>query len=394
MHNILEKEINLLLPKMPRIQKCGIITILVSSFIGLAHKGISSFLQNRRDKAVHKAITAMDNKADIQCNRLIHLKNSMLMYGVYNAETLEKLIQTVRNIHNTTTLHERLFVGQCNPSVFKTLYVHSLGLHHYSINSLLYLRTIQDKYIDLCRELISQLWTYTSAIRILAKRCLPNTLITPKKLKEILQEVRKTLWITNPNYDLVIDRLHLYYYMPLTTFGNDKDRNLIIQFPIFVQPYIQQPLVLYQLETVPDPILDQNDKAQSCTLLQPRKPYITLNSETYIALRQQELRTCKRMGYEFDCKKLVVVKHKTSYSCESAIYLNLDTDIIKENCDFKFYYNKTDIIPTVLDGGNEIILANWPNNKHILCNINNNIPLKILSHPYVLVNRSVLCIAV
>ena len=56
-----------------------------------------------------------------------------------------------------------------------------------------------------------------------------------------------------------------------------------------------------------------------------------------------------------------------------------------------FYYNKTDITPTVLDGGNEIILANWPTDKHIICLINNDIPIEIPSHPYVLVNRSVLC---
>ena len=50
-----------------------------------------------------------------------------------------------------------------------------------------------------------------------------------------------------------------------------------------------------------------------------------------------------------------------------------------------------DIIPTVLDGGPEIILANWPNDKHIMCTTNNDIPVKIPSHPYVLVNRSALC---
>ena len=33
----------------------------------------------------------------------------------------------------------------------------------------------------------------------------------------------------------------------------------------------------------------------------------------------------------------------------------------------------------------------WPNDKHIICNINNDIPVKIPSHPYVLVNRCVLC---
>ena len=45
----------------------------------------------------------------------------------------------------------------------------------------------------------------------------------------------------------------------------------------------------------------------------------------------------------------------------------------------------------VLDEGYEIILANWPNDKHIICTINNDIPIEILSHPYVLVNRSILC---
>ena len=65
-------------------------------------------------------------------------------------------------------------------------------------------------------------------------------------------------------------------------------------------------------------------------------------------------------------------------------------DIIRNNCNFDFYFNNTELTPTVLDAGDEIILANWPN-EHIICNINNNIPVKIPSHPYVLVNRSILC---
>ena len=53
--------------------------------------------------------------------------------------------------------------------------------------------------------------------------------------------------------------------------------------------------------------------------------------------------------------------------------------------------SQTDITPTVLDGADEIVLANWLNDKHIICNSNNDIPVKILSHPYILVVRSVLC---
>ena len=179
--------------------------------------------------------------------------------------------------------------------------------------------------------------------------------------------------------------------MQLVTFCIDRDTNLIIQFPVFIQSYTQQPLVLYQLETVLVPIIDQNTQVDSYTQVEAEKPYIALNSESYISLQQPELRTCKRIGYEFYCKELFVVKHKFRYSCESAIYFNLNAETIKENCNFKCFFNKTDIIPTVLDDGNEIILANWQNDMHIIYNINNDIPVRIPSHLYVLINRSVLC---
>ena len=112
--------------------------------------------------------------------------------------------------------------------------------------------------------------------------------------------------------------------MQLVTFGINKDKNVIIQLPVFIQPYTQ-PLILYQyqLETVPVPIIDQNTQVQSHMQLQVKKPYIALDSETYISIRQQELRTCKGISYEFYCEELFVVKHKSRYSCEHVIYFNL-----------------------------------------------------------------------
>ena len=135
----------------------------------------------------------MNDKANIKHNKLMKLDNLMLKYGIYNAKTLEKLIKTVHENHNITSSHERLFAGEHSPSTFRTLYAHPLGSQHYSTNSLLYLRIIWDKYVILYRELATQLHTYVSAIRVLAKGYLPNTLITLGKLQEILIEVKKTL---------------------------------------------------------------------------------------------------------------------------------------------------------------------------------------------------------
>ena len=158
-----------------------------------------------------------------------------------------------------------------------------------------------------------------------------------------------------------------------------------------MQPYTQKPLTLYQIETIPLPILDMNEKADSYTWIRIDKPYIALNLDTYISIRMEELRTCKKIGYEYYCEELFVVKSKTKYSCASALYFQLDKQTIKENCVFNYYYNKTDVKPSILDGGYEIVLANWPSFKRIVCSTHNNIPIEIPSYPCVLLNRTVLC---
>ena len=92
-------------------------------------------------------------------------------------------------------------------------------------------------------------------------------------------------------------------------------------FPIYVQPYTQQPFSLYQLEAVQVPIVDKNTKADSYTQLQIKKSYLILNMETYIHVRQQELATCKRIGYEFFCEEHFVVRHKSTQLQKHNIFL-------------------------------------------------------------------------
>ena len=41
------------------------LTTLVSTFIGLAYEGISSFLHHKHNNALHKAVNVMNDKANI-----------------------------------------------------------------------------------------------------------------------------------------------------------------------------------------------------------------------------------------------------------------------------------------------------------------------------------------
>ena len=100
----------------------------------------------------------MSISMDAQRNKLIHLENTLVMYGIYNAETLEKLVKMVEVIHSRQSLIKSLFAGQSVPAY--EAYSQMLGtcsIQHYMINSMQYLHTIEDKYIEIYNEFISQL---------------------------------------------------------------------------------------------------------------------------------------------------------------------------------------------------------------------------------------------
>ena len=86
-----------------------------------------------------------------------------------------------------------------------------------------------------------------------------------------------------------------------------------------------------------------------------------------------------------------MVKSKPKFSCARAVHFNLDHEI-KQNCNFDYDFNKTDITPSMLDDGQNIILANCPSYERLICTYNNNISVNIPSHPYVLLDRNILYI--
>ena len=43
-------------------------------------------------------MTVIEKKTDLQKNHIHHLEDTMIMYGVYNSDTLTSLIRTVQNM--------------------------------------------------------------------------------------------------------------------------------------------------------------------------------------------------------------------------------------------------------------------------------------------------------
>ena len=82
----------------------------------------------------------MSISMDVQRNKLMHLENTLVMYGIYNAETLEKLVKMVQVIHSRQSLIEGLFAGQSAAAYEAYSQMHGqCGIQHYMLLILCYI---------------------------------------------------------------------------------------------------------------------------------------------------------------------------------------------------------------------------------------------------------------
>ena len=183
-----KNDIGKILPTFPtdRRHKRGailasILRNVASSAIGLAYEGISGFLHHKRHKALHKAVAVMDKKTNIQHNRIHHLEDTMIMYGIYNSNTLTDLTDTVHGMQNFTTWNEKTFAGILHD--WMELYSQDKSICNYVINSVLFLTTVREKYVKMYERFIEELKLYSKAMSFI-KRVSTHFSITTIKIRQ------------------------------------------------------------------------------------------------------------------------------------------------------------------------------------------------------------------
>ena len=180
--------------------------------------------------------------------------------------------------------------------------------------------------------------------------------------------------------------------MELVTFSvNRITRSLIVTFPVFIKDFKQPPLSLFEIETVPVHIPDKNRQADSYSQVRIHKSYIAAGMDYYIQIRMIEMLMCKSIGYIYYCEELFVVKHKSKHSCASAIFYELGPQQVIKKCRFDYMYNAT-VPPVILDGGRDVLLANFHGPRSLQCtSINGGLATPAPEYTHAVVNREFLC---
>ena len=378
---LLGVELDAILPQLTTVRKkrgLAAFIPLISSLGMVAFEKLSAYLQRKRHKAMNKSLKAMHKKQALMENLVRQHEKDFIMYGQYNIENLEKLAGT---FHTLQTNFEDWGARLQKVQRLDLLFSHEV---------MMYLRMMEEKHGSIYRELITSLKDFHKAIAVLSRGYLPSEIFSPSRLRNITNTVHQMLIRDHPGYQLALSDLSDYYDMKMVTFGVSNERELVITFPVLIKQAHIKPLDLYDFETIPVPVKDRNPDLNTYTRITPVKPYLAVSQAHYIELKTEELRMCKTIHFKYYCEEIFLVKHKSKYSCASALFFDLDMKTIMANCAIEALYNAT-VTPSILDGGHQLVLANLEEDKRLICRDNDDFAVPLPSQTYVMVNRSLLC---
>ena len=361
----------------------------IGALATMAVESISHHIQKKRNKAIAKAMTHMAQNIKMNNHEVHMLQRDFLLYGDYNLNSTEQILKVLQSVDGRTSLLE--YWLNTSDSHWTNSYTNHLnGVAIYNHQMQLYIDAYKQRFIHIQEKLLEELKLLLHSISTLARGYLPVQLFPPSRIAQLSAHAVQMIQKTHPDYVLAFNHVTDYYDMPLITFGRDDKDRLVVCFPIFLKEFHRTPLTLYQIETVKVPINDLNTKADSYTQIQVSKPYLATNQEHYIQLMLPELRMCKSIRHTYFCEELFLIKHKSKSSCESALFYKQPPSLIQDVCTINYFYNIT-VMPSVLDGGDSLVLANFKQKKNLVCLYDQELAKPLPQHEYSLVKRNILC---
>ena len=365
----------------------SILAKAIPGLITLAIESVSSYIKGRQQQRINTAVEELRNDDNKIKNDLKQYRNELLMYGRYNLKSLRGIINTINASHKKQN-HFEWAVKQKDFNFRKS----DMNAVNYNFEVMTYLKNVREEHVVSYREAVKAARDLLNGIAIVTQGRLPRALISDNQLREILGKVDAMVKRNYPDYVLAAKHISHYRDMKMVTFSVDQQtHSLILTFPAFIKNYKQPPLSLYEVETVPVPIIDKNVKADSYSQVRIEKSYIAAGTDYYIQLRISELLMCKSIRYIYYCEELFVIKHKSRHGCVSAIFYNLGPATVTKNCRFDYYYYKT-VPPVILDGGRDLLLANFHGPRSLKCSsVNGGLAKPAPENTYAVVNREFLC---
>ena len=368
----------------------------IADLISLGIQGISAYMQHRKRSKLEKGMRLLHRKQDFLNDRVVTLEEDMMSL----ARTTLKDLETIRHDMHSLGMDIRYIAQDMrNMEIVVKDNRAKLEDHENAIfflsNALSVLLARVERYLAMYQMMVTELDHLMDALDNLSNNLLSHTVVTPEVLKGMIDHVKQQIKEYYPDYELVLTEVHEYYNLPFVTYAYEKGV-IGIQVPLFIKPRLQESLFLYDIRTIPvpyhmnDELMDKDESEYTYTEVVPDTQMLAMSSDTYLGMDKVQLEQCMKVSVVYFCEQLLLIKHKSEHTCESAIYHDQSPDIILDKCNIK-YYPFLDPEPQLLDAGNHILLGNLPLPWTVHCDHDDQIPNPIQGSSYVVVKKSDLC---
>ena len=379
------------LSRQKRAIPLGLIFSSVSAIGGLIMKGVYTWRNYKKSKAMTKAVEKLYEAQEIDHRRLTRLEGQTSLlakimktafqhidYRLLHLDTkLNYTVQHMTEFFKRTQTHFRF--------TWEALVSNRLAIHLLSSGSTMYDMVLQ-QYLHYYQNYDH----FLTGLDTLGTRRLTFQALDPDELDHFLSAIRRQLREERSPFELAFNHTYQFYAEPMVMFTNMHDQ-LLVSVPILLRLTTQNPLNLNSIDTVPMPFDTEmlEDKNNEYTFINNSYPYMSLNEHNYTPLTKTQLRMCDKMGSTYYCQNSYVLRERMQHTCESAIYYKMDAKTITKHCQAKFAAN-VEFTPKVLDTGETMVLFNLPRPWILLCG-QEKWPTEIEITTYKVVDRKEFC---
>ena len=365
---------------MPTIKKVG----------GFIFKGLKGLFHRHRHTALLKAASLFrkyGRSVSMKLNALFALKSfknlhlsklsffQQLHLPYIDIQYPQSMQNFLDNVATSTYRHNGGLYPSMNLSISANARV--TLLHQRVLNDLLQMQNHVDHFLD--------------GLATLSTGKLPQSLIHPDTLLNLLRQVVKDVTSKNAGFTPLFPELYHYYDTEVVSFTNTNNM-IILQIPILFVNQKQAGLDLFRMQTTPVPLdIDTYQrKEHKYTTVEIETEYLAITDMEYAHISDVQLDTCLQLHENHICEGLRLTASRTDTSCMVAIFRDAPLSQVKDACSFT-YHNHMIPEPAVLQTQDEILLAHLPPGWMLICDNEINRPIPFEDSIYAIVNRYDLC---
>ena len=265
--------------------------------------------------------------------------------------------------------------------------------------SLLFMETMRstikqtlDEQIFMYRDLISLTNFYIEGITELKRGRISTHLISPTEMIRIIDSAKSTIAQEFPEYQLVFQDPLDYFSLQNAAYTADENLGLLLQIPLFITPKSIPFLELFRIDTLIMPIKSKQDQNQYSRMV-PEHKYLAVHDEYFKPFSADELSLCRlhEENNVYICPFHLVLRHKSTPTCESSIYFNSTLQTVYDHCPVQFFDASYQPESELVQYDNKMILTNIHQPIEFEC-MSGEPPIEITSNlSYVILDRNAIC---